>query len=140
MREFRWAKPDPSDSTSARVGKKVVFFLSVGRNAIVVIICTMIAYFANDEAFIITGKIESGFPAVGPPEFSLTCDSSNVTETYDFGEVASMISSGIFIVPVIAVLENIAIASAFAQGKAVDATQVSKLREKIFAYNLLLNY
>ena len=46
---------------------------------------------------------------------------------YNFGQLFSMFGSGVIIVPLIAILENIAIASAFSQGKAIDATQVIKL-------------
>ncbi|KAA0193075.1 hypothetical protein HAZT_HAZT008552 [Hyalella azteca] len=122
MRELNAAKPREGDSTKQRILKKAIFFVSVGRNAIIVIISTGIAYgLRESEPFKITGDITAGFPKVSVPSFSVTCN--NGTEDLDFTEIASRVSIGLFILPLIAVIENIAIASAFAGGKAIDATQ-----------------
>lgn len=116
-------QPNAEDTTFQRVWKKLAFLSSVGRNAIIVIICTGIAYSLREsQPFHITGEIDAGFPPVGPPPFSVSC--GNGTSYYSFGSILSNLGAGIVIVPLVAVIENIAIASAFAGGKAIDATQV----------------
>lgn len=123
MRQLKVFTPSPHDTTQQKVYKKIVFLISVGRNAIVVLVCCGIAYGVREwEPFKITGYIVPGLPTPSVPHFSLTCN--NGTEYYSFGKLLGMFGSGVFIVPMIAILENIAIASAFAGGKAIDATQV----------------
>jgi sodium-independent sulfate anion transporter 11 len=124
MRELKAATPREGDSTKQRIMKKAIFFVSVGRNAIIVIISTSLAYgLRESEPFKITGDITAGFPRVSVPSFSVTCN--NGTEVLYFTDIVSRVSIGLFILPLIAVIENIAIASAFAGGKAIDATQVT---------------
>lgn len=60
---------------------------------------------------------------MGPPPFVV----ANGTET--FWDVLRGAGSGVLILPLIAVLENIAIASAFAHGKSIDATQVTSFTD-----------
>ncbi|CAL4077811.1 unnamed protein product, partial [Meganyctiphanes norvegica] len=125
MRKMKdYVKPDESDPTGKRILKKVLFLCSVGRNAIVVIICAIISYALGAEGsnptdgcspFCITGDIKAGLPSFKLPEFS----SSNHT----FSQIMGDIGSGVAVIPLIAILENIAIASAFSGGKTIDATQ-----------------
>lgn len=55
------------------------------------------------------GQVQSGFPPIKPPPFSSTFDNS----TYSFVDMCSHLGSGIIVVPIIAVLANVAIAKAF---------------------------
>ena len=102
--------------------EKVIWLTSVGRNAIVVIVCALIAYGCDPKlpdaygatkntTFILTGNLKTGIP-----EFKLPPFSSNNTETgeiTDFGGMLSELGAAIIILPLMAVLENIAIAKAF---------------------------
>jgi MFS superfamily sulfate permease-like transporter len=97
-----------------------VWVLSTARNAIVVVICTLMAYgfdpmlpeeATRNTTFILTGNIKAGLPAFELPTFSF-----NDTETghmLDFGGMVSELGSAIVIIPLIAILENVAIAKAF---------------------------
>ena len=71
----------------------------------------------------LTGKIQSGLPSFQSPPFSIT--GSNDTATEDDTDLKGMISqlgSAIIIIPLIAILESVAIAKAF--GK--TSTEVQK--------------
>ncbi|KAG8231476.1 hypothetical protein J437_LFUL000193 [Ladona fulva] len=54
-------------------------------------------------------QIQPGFPSFRPPPFSTT----HKNETYYFGEMVTELRSGIFIIPVVSVLANVAIAKAY---------------------------
>ncbi|XP_066949703.1 sodium-independent sulfate anion transporter-like isoform X7 [Macrobrachium rosenbergii] len=120
MREMEFMKPSPEDSTSIRVWKKIGFLSSVGRNAIVVVFAAILAYFLDDnQPFLITGEVKAGLPQLEVPPFST--EVNNVT--LNFGEMLTALGAGVPIIPLISILESIAIASAFAGSKTIDATQ-----------------
>jgi len=96
---------------------KIVWVLATGRNAVVVIACAIIAYAfdpvlpedkeTRNTTFILTGNIESGLP----PPFSVNdTQTGNVTS---FGGMISELGSAIAIIPLLGILENVAIAKAF---------------------------
>lgn len=120
MKDLKWAKANPDDQTCMRVSKKLVFMLSVGRNAVIVVAACILAYaLDNDQPFLITGDVEPGLPKFQLPPFSTVV--GNVT--YDFSDMMGDIGAGVAIIPIISILESIAIASAFAGSKTIDATQ-----------------
>ncbi|XP_020708385.2 sodium-independent sulfate anion transporter-like isoform X4 [Athalia rosae] len=101
---------------------KIIWVLSLARNAVVVILATVLAYifYINGiEAFKLTGTIAEGLPPFGLPPFSICYNN----RTYNFGETVSELGSSLISVPLIAILESIAIAKAFAKGRSLDATQ-----------------
>ena len=75
--------------------------------------------------FSLTGKIEGGLPDFKAPPFSLelnlTRELDNGTMSYaemkyfGFGEMVSTLGAAIIIIPVIAILESVAIAKAFGE-------------------------
>jgi sodium-independent sulfate anion transporter 11 len=97
--------------------------------------------------FTLTGQIPPGLPAFQPPPFSIANTSSveefdhqsllstisaTLEENEDiledpqvisFGGMLAQLGSAIIIIPLIAILESVAIAKAFAGGKPVDASQ-----------------
>ncbi|XP_065338672.1 sodium-independent sulfate anion transporter-like isoform X1 [Cloeon dipterum] len=119
-----WFKPAVPRSEMT-VGKKIwtgtLKYLSLGRNALVVLISTVIVFLIMENGIspvAITGDIEEGFPDVGFPNFEVVYQN----ETLPFPEAFAELSSSI-IIPFVLVLESIAIAKAFANGKTIDATQ-----------------
>ena len=60
-----------------------------------------------------TGDIKAGLPPVQPPSFSFNRATANGTEVIGFGAVASELGAAIGLIPLIAILEQIAIAKAF---------------------------
>ncbi|KAJ8967603.1 hypothetical protein NQ314_002721 [Rhamnusium bicolor] len=100
-----------------------IFMFSLARNAIAVIIGTVIAYsfYLQDyEPFILTGNVTGGLPSFTLPPFSTT--DANGTEI-TFVEMTKVYGSVIVFCPLIAVIEHIAIAKAFSKGRTLDATQ-----------------
>ncbi|XP_011873496.1 PREDICTED: sodium-independent sulfate anion transporter-like isoform X3 [Vollenhovia emeryi] len=102
--------------------EKFMWLISLARNAIVVMIGTLIAYvlFSHEiRPFHITGNITEGLPPFSLPPFTIV----NGNRTYTFVEAVNELGSGIISIPLIAILESIAIAKAFAKGKPLDANQ-----------------
>jgi len=103
-----------------------IWFTATSRNAIAVICCTIAAYFLEQNGsslFTLTGDIQSGLPAFEFPAFSLNRTVGNNTEILGFGDMCAELGSSIGLVPLIAILEQVAIAKSFASGKKTDATQ-----------------
>ncbi|XP_043790254.1 sodium-independent sulfate anion transporter isoform X3 [Apis laboriosa] len=92
--------------------KKVLWFLSICRNALVILFTSTIAFYfekIGSSPFILSGKIQSGLPNFSLPPFS----SHIGNETYTFWQMTSHIGSGIIVLPLVSVLANVAIAKAF---------------------------
>lgn len=107
--------------------------MGTARNAIIVIAGgALAAYFYEVEnkqdMFRVIGDIPAGLPQIQMPPFSIPEIRNETTgeiiqAAESFSEMISSLGSGLIVVPLIALLENIAICKAFANGKAVDATQ-----------------
>ncbi|XP_075231787.1 sodium-independent sulfate anion transporter-like [Lycorma delicatula] len=103
--------------------KSTVWFISISRNAIVVLFCmsltALLQYHFNSIPFTLTDSVVSGLPVFKmPPVYSQV---GNVT--YTFTDMIKTIGPGMFILPLIAVLENIAMAKVFSKGKTIEVTQ-----------------
>lgn len=94
--------------------EKFKWLISISRNAIVMTAGILIAYvlFSHDiTPFQITGDITKGLPPFSLPPFSIV----NGNHTYTFLELVSELGTGIISVPLIGILESIAIAKAFGE-------------------------
>lgn len=92
--------------------KKSMWAIGTARNAIVVIFGGLIGYLCYDGAespFVLVGYVPPGLPDVVPPPFSVTTDN----ETLNFIDMVSNLSTGIIVLPLLTILENIAICKAF---------------------------
>lgn len=90
----------------------------------------MAAFFYENghDIFRMIGDIPQGLPSVKLPPFSIPAvfnETSGVIlkPEQGFADIVSELGSGLIVVPLIALLENIAICKAFANGKSIDATQ-----------------
>ncbi|XP_050684426.1 sodium-independent sulfate anion transporter-like isoform X2 [Leptidea sinapis] len=102
--------------------KKAMWLLSTSRNAILVVLCSVIAYaweYNSESPFKLTGDVKDGLPEWNWPPFGTVLDGKTIT----FSEMCADLGSSIVLVPIIGVLGNVAIAKAFASGESVDATQ-----------------
>ncbi|XP_065557295.1 sodium-independent sulfate anion transporter-like isoform X2 [Artemia franciscana] len=114
-------------STKSKIISKLIWFVSTARNAICVFVCAGIAvatYDAESDGNLkLIGNITSGLPPFDVPPFQLT----NVTTgeiILSFPELLSATGFSMIILPLVAILEAVAIAKAFAGGKKkVDASQ-----------------
>ncbi|RZC40940.1 Sulfate transp domain containing protein, partial [Asbolus verrucosus] len=110
------------EKSKSSPAKKLIWFCSVARNAFVVIACAIGAYLlgAHDLApFSLTSQVPEGLPAFVVPVAEV--QNGNVTVTVM--DMVREVGMGIFVVPFVAILGNVAIAKAFAKGKVVDASQ-----------------
>lgn len=98
----------------------MLWFISTARNAILVVVCGLLGFVfqkSGESPFKLIGEIPPGLPTFQMPSFS-------VPETNEtFSDMVASMGSGLIVVPLIALMENIAICKAFSNGKAVDATQ-----------------
>ncbi|CAD7014712.1 sodium-independent sulfate anion transporter isoform X2 [Ceratitis capitata] len=104
-------------------GNKIFWkYISLSRNALVVIFGTLLAYqLSRDgyEPFRLTGNITAGLPPFRAPPFSTIVDGEKVY----FKDMISTIGSSLASIPLVSILEIVAIAKAFSKGKIVDASQ-----------------
>ncbi|XP_060800373.1 sodium-independent sulfate anion transporter-like [Amyelois transitella] len=108
---------------SDNIIRQLRWFFSLSRNAIVVIFGMIIAYIIKTTLYIepleLIGDIGNGLPEIGPPPFSTTVGN----ETLNFIDMLTVLGAKSIVLPLVAVLETIAISKAFADGDPVDATQ-----------------
>lgn len=105
-----------------KVYRQFFKFLTISRNAIVVVLGILIAfafYVNGCEPFKLTGDIKKGLPEVLVPEFSTELNG----KAYNFLEMIKTIGMTLITIPLVTILEIVAIAKAFSKGKIVDATQ-----------------
>ncbi|XP_014235000.1 sodium-independent sulfate anion transporter-like isoform X1 [Trichogramma pretiosum] len=109
-------------STPYKILNKCLWLMGTSRNALLVVICGCIAYSfpVGQSPFNLIGDIPSGMPAVQLPPFGYTKDDNTTVSLWTMCE---NLGSGIIVVPLISLMEDIAICKAFANGKSVDATQ-----------------
>ncbi|KAL0278539.1 UNVERIFIED_CONTAM: hypothetical protein PYX00_000337 [Menopon gallinae] len=99
-----------------------LWLISTSRNIVVVVVSGVMAYLfeKNDlHLFLLTGTVKKGLPEFKPPPFNATVGN----KTYSFIEMSSNLGSALLVVPLLSILENIALAKVFAKGKPIDATQ-----------------
>ncbi|XP_018792729.1 PREDICTED: sodium-independent sulfate anion transporter-like isoform X2 [Bactrocera latifrons] len=97
-------------------------YISLSRNALVVIFGTFLAYQLSrdgSQPFVITGNITAGLPPFRPPPFSTIVDGKELT----FSDMISTYGSSLASIPLVSILEIVAIAKAFSKGKIVNASQ-----------------
>lgn len=103
--------------------KQARWFISLSRNAVVVIVGMILAYvfkvIYDSEPFLLIGDIGSGLPKFGFPPLSTTVGN----ETLNFMEMVQILGIQSVVIPFVAILETVAIAKAFAEGGRIDATQ-----------------
>uniref|UniRef100_A0A3P8VGX0 Solute carrier family 26 member 11 n=1 Tax=Cynoglossus semilaevis TaxID=244447 RepID=A0A3P8VGX0_CYNSE len=99
-----------SNSTFSR---KLVWVVATMRNALVVIAASLVAFsweaFGHD-VFTITGKTVQGLPPFRPPP---TWDNTTNGTIVPFGEIVEGFGDGLAVIPLMGLLESIAIAKAF---------------------------
>lgn len=100
----------------------VLKYLSISLNGIVVFSGIAIAYlcYINDlHPFTLTGEVASGLPPLALPPFSTVHNN----ETYSFIQMVEKMGFSIISVPLVTIVEIIAITKAYSKGKVVDVTQ-----------------
>uniref|UniRef100_A0A1B0CTN7 STAS domain-containing protein n=2 Tax=Lutzomyia longipalpis TaxID=7200 RepID=A0A1B0CTN7_LUTLO len=120
---------DGEKTTMQKAINKTLWLIGTSRNAILVIITGGIGaavHYSGEQFFKLIGPIPPGLPSFEPPPFSIpeiTNGTEIIQEGETFSEMVSQLGSGLIVIPLIALLENMAICKAFADGKAIDASQ-----------------
>ncbi|KAG5882266.1 hypothetical protein JTB14_014963 [Gonioctena quinquepunctata] len=102
--------------------KKIVWLLSISKNALIVLIASLVAVYYHSRGvvpFKITGSVPKGMPDFGFTPLSARFGN----DTVGFTEMIASLGSGVIVVPVVAVLANVAIAKAYSIDTIVDASQ-----------------
>lgn len=108
---------------ATRILNKFLWLLGTSRNAILVVVCGYIGYTFVDAPFKLIGAIPAGLPDFAVPPMSIPGNGTAEVPGESFWQMISSMQSGLIVVPLIALMENIAICKTFSDGKTVDATQ-----------------
>ncbi|KAL2711868.1 sodium-independent sulfate anion transporter isoform X1 [Vespula squamosa] len=106
-----------------RIINTLIWLTCTSRNALLVIVCGLLGYLfstARDAPFQVIGPIPGGMPTVQSPPFGYIKDDNT---TITFIDMCTNLGSGILVLPLISLMEDVAIFKAFSQGQSVDATQ-----------------
>ncbi|XP_039447034.1 sodium-independent sulfate anion transporter [Culex pipiens pallens] len=126
MRKLKDIKT-PADASKGRKTFGVALWLfATARNALLVLVTSSIAFYYDSKGerpFILTGTVKSGIPGFHVPPFSTQLPGPNNTSTeVGFVGMVSELGINIALVPVIAVLGNVAISKAFG-GSGINPTK-----------------
>lgn len=106
----------------SQIANSLVWFLITGRNALIVILSTAVAYFTKGHnGFTLTSEISKGLPDFRIPDFSIKANETYVVK--DAANVFSDITAGVCILVLIELMETVAVAKSFNAGKKLDSTQ-----------------
>lgn len=97
-------------------------YISISRNAIAVIIGITIAYIFHiyqARPFKLTGQIKEGLPVFKIPPFNTKIND----QSYNTLDMIRSLGLSLITLPLVSILETIAIAKSFSKGKSVNATQ-----------------
>lgn len=126
VRKLKDIKTPENASKPRRILGGAIWFFATARNALLVFISSFFAYMASQKGsspFILTGTMKSGIPNFQMPPTETTYLDGNGTSTHmDFTEMVSELGASIVLVPIIAVLGNVAISKAFG-GNGVEPTR-----------------
>lgn len=112
-------------TTHVKVAHKLVWSAATVRNALVVVGASLMAFSletSNRHYFTLTGKTSKGLPPFRPPPFSeITPNGTRVS----FSDIVLDLGGGLAIIPLMGLLESIAIAKAFGSQNnyRIDANQ-----------------
>ncbi|XP_018563079.1 sodium-independent sulfate anion transporter-like isoform X3 [Anoplophora glabripennis] len=122
IRRYGTLKIRPEWSRNRNILGIFLFMFSLARNAIAVIVGTLLAYnyYEDDNTpFRLTGNVTGGLPEFTAPPFTTTFNGTN----FAFTDMIREYGAVIIFCPLVAVLEHIAIAKSFSKGRTLDATQ-----------------
>ncbi|XP_059145996.1 sodium-independent sulfate anion transporter-like isoform X2 [Physella acuta] len=127
LREIKWKDADTSHPVplSKRILRKTLWLIGTSANVIVVVsaagVVAILETYNIKNVISVTGKIKAGMPPFEPPKFEI--NKGNITMSS--GELFSHLGAGLGIVPLLAIVETMAIGKAFARANnyKLDPTQ-----------------
>ncbi|XP_054987837.1 sodium-independent sulfate anion transporter isoform X1 [Sorex araneus] len=103
----------PHSSCGQRLSHGLVWTAGTARNALVVSGAALVAFafeVTGQQPFVLSGETARGLPPLRPPPFSV----STANGTVSFTEMVQDMGAGLAVVPLMGLLESIAVAKAFA--------------------------
>ncbi|KAK2500530.1 hypothetical protein MC885_010897, partial [Smutsia gigantea] len=103
----------PEMPPGVRLSLGLVWTATTARNALVVSFAALVAYsfeVTGYQPFVLTGEIVKGLPPIQTPPFSVT----TANGTASFTEMVQDMGAGLAVVPLMGLLESIAVAKSFA--------------------------
>ncbi|KAG8198095.1 hypothetical protein JTE90_020920 [Oedothorax gibbosus] len=115
-------------SVVQRIAGTLLQLISTARNALLVLLCATLAAVLmsyNMKPFTLTHSVEAGLPPFAFPTFSFHSFDNTTNQTIDknFLAIVEDLGSGLVILPLLCLLEAIAIAKSFSNGAKIDSTQ-----------------
>ncbi|XP_068153728.1 LOW QUALITY PROTEIN: sodium-independent sulfate anion transporter [Drosophila tropicalis] len=102
-------------------------YISLSRNALVVFLGILLCYLLSkgsstgDLPFQVSGNISAGLPPFRLPPFHT--EDLSTGQWISFGEMISQLGSGLISIPLLSILESVAVAKVFSKGKVLNASQ-----------------
>lgn len=87
---------------------------------------------SSEIPFKVIGYIPSGLPNFELPKFSLTANETGTDHDEGFFQIVSEMGSGLIVVPLISLMENIAICKAFGKFYRIVILSTMFLRPRVF--------
>ncbi|CAG0917739.1 unnamed protein product [Notodromas monacha] len=116
---------DAGASRKKSILRKGFWFICTARNFLIVVLCGAIAELANrysgQDLISLSVAVPSGIPVPSVPPFSLPGNATTPGQNY--ASILSTAGWSLLVLPLIAIVESIAIAKAFSFGTPVDASQ-----------------
>lgn len=121
MRSLSSCKIGPAEESERtpfqRAVNKILWIVGTARNAILVVVCCLMGYLLHSEEhgapFRVVGDIPPGLPSLQLPPFSLSANETSNGLGQGFVEMVHSMGSGLVVIPLISLMENIAICKAF---------------------------
>ncbi|KAK2166857.1 hypothetical protein LSH36_34g03057 [Paralvinella palmiformis] len=120
MKNIKYNDNGQEVSRGIQVGRKILWLLGTARNAIVVVVAAGLAAILlhyGIDALSLTEEVQPGLPKFAIPSFEV--HDGNTTYTYE--DIFEKIGSGFFIVPLLSLIETIAIGKAFGTSNILGA-------------------
>ena len=99
---------------------KLIWIIGTSRNAILVILCCIMGILLHKEhegtPFKVIGYIPQGLPSFALPPTHLSANDTITGKEESFLDMVHSMGSGLIVVPLISLMENIAICKAFGKG------------------------
>ncbi|KAH8310920.1 hypothetical protein KR044_003462 [Drosophila immigrans] len=124
--------PKQGKSTCQTLLTGIFWTVGTARNALLVCGAAGLGYWlsisGNEDLVRTVGFVPKGLPHFQPPPFHMDAVYNETSgaieqEAQSFWDMVSTLGSGLIVVPLIALLETMAVVQAFADGKPTDATQ-----------------
>ena len=132
LKEYNWCEGDDKDSKRCKVVQKTKWLMSISSNCIVVLLVSIAAWIlvdvaGYDDILTLTGKVDSGIPSPQLPWLFnrniSSCNSNGTIGPTEPFDLAGEFGLGLVMIPLVSILQHLAIAKHYAGNKKMAASQ-----------------